>query len=142
MSADALISRLAGVRAVGPRRWIARCPAHEDRHPSLAVRELEDGRVLIHDFGGCGVTDVLSAIGLGLSDLYPDRALGDHLPRERRPFDAAAVLSCVGFEVEIASVAADNLANGITLSDIDRDRLRVAAVRLRNAEELAHGLLR
>ncbi len=44
MTADVLLSRLDGACRTGPGRWIARCPAHDDRHPSLAVRELEDGR--------------------------------------------------------------------------------------------------
>jgi hypothetical protein len=40
-----LLDRLQGVKRTGPSRWIARCPAHEDRRPSLAVRELDDGRL-------------------------------------------------------------------------------------------------
>jgi DNA primase len=35
--------------------WTACCPAHNDGSPSLAIREGEDGRVLLHCFGGCSV---------------------------------------------------------------------------------------
>jgi hypothetical protein len=46
MSADVLLDKLDGVRPTGAGRWIAKCPAHEDRHASLSVRELDDGHVL------------------------------------------------------------------------------------------------
>jgi DNA primase len=47
MSAEALLAHLDKVRRTGAGRWIARCPAHDDKSPSLAIRELDDGRTLI-----------------------------------------------------------------------------------------------
>ena len=73
MSAAAtLLGRLDGVRQSGPGRWLARCPAHEDRRPSLSIRELDDGRLLLHDFGGCDTEAVLDALGLELQALFPE----------------------------------------------------------------------
>ena len=70
MSAAAkVLDRLARVKQTGPGRWIASCPAHEDRSPSLSIREIDD-RLLIHDFGGCDTGDVLAALGLNISDLF------------------------------------------------------------------------
>lgn len=46
-AAKVLLSRLDGVKEAGPGKWIARCCAHEDRKPSLSIREVED-RVLVH----------------------------------------------------------------------------------------------
>jgi hypothetical protein len=106
----------------------------------LSIRELGDGRVLVHDFGGCAVDEVLGAVGLDFDALFPPRPLGDRLPRERRPFDAASVLACVATEAEIASIAADNLASGLMLSESDRGRLRLAATRLATAVEVVHGM--
>src|SRR5690554_7571094 len=68
MTAGELISRLDGVRETGPGRWIARCPAHEDRRPSLSVRETDDGTILLHDFGGCSALEVVESIGLEFAD--------------------------------------------------------------------------
>lgn len=48
---------------MGHGRWKAQCPAHEDKTPSLSVRELGDGTVLVHDFGGCTTEQVLESIG-------------------------------------------------------------------------------
>jgi hypothetical protein len=46
------------------------CPAHEDRSPSLSVREGDDGRVLVHCFAGCATHDVIAAVGLRWTDLF------------------------------------------------------------------------
>ena len=51
--------------------WTARCPAHDDRWPSLKVDEGRDGRVLLHDHGGCTANEIVSSIGLEMSDLFP-----------------------------------------------------------------------
>ena len=51
--------------------WTARCPAHEDRTPSLSIREGDDGRILIRCHAGCTADKVCAALGLRLSDLFP-----------------------------------------------------------------------
>ncbi len=71
MSAQQLIDRLEYVRAVGNDKWQARCPAHEDRDPSLSISEAPDGRVLVKCFGGCGALDVITAVGLTWGVLFP-----------------------------------------------------------------------
>lgn len=73
---DTFISRLQSVKTAhalpGERRALACCPAHEDRHPSLDLRELPDGRLLILcRANGCGALDIVEAVGLDLSDLFP-----------------------------------------------------------------------
>jgi putative DNA primase/helicase len=65
---DLLLGRLEGVRPAGPNSWVARCPAHPDRNPSLSVA-LKDGRVLVHCFAGCPPEAVLEAVGLTWRDL-------------------------------------------------------------------------
>jgi hypothetical protein len=67
---DEFLSRLDRVRTRAGG-WVARCPAHEDRNPSLSVRET-DGRVLVHCFAGCTVGAIVEALGLGLQDLFAD----------------------------------------------------------------------
>lgn len=70
--AQRLIERLDGVRARGDGKWMACCPAHPDKSPSLSIRETDIGTVLLHCFAGCATDDVLGAVGLEFSDLYPD----------------------------------------------------------------------
>jgi hypothetical protein len=52
------------------RAWKATCPSHVDKTPSLHIREGDDGRVLLHCFGGCGVHDICAALGLQVRDLF------------------------------------------------------------------------
>ncbi len=47
MSIEALLERLDGIKESGHGKYVARCPAHEDRSPSLAIKECDDGRVLM-----------------------------------------------------------------------------------------------
>jgi len=67
---DILLARLDRPRKSG-KGYTCRCPAHEDRGPSLSVTEASDGRVLLHCFAGCDTIDVLQAIGLDWKDLFP-----------------------------------------------------------------------
>ncbi len=54
------------------RGFVARCPAHEDKAPSLNVDE-KDGKVLIKCQAGCDTRDVVTAMGLSMTDLFePD----------------------------------------------------------------------
>ena len=67
-----LLERLQKVRREREGQWNACCPAHDDKSPSLAVGETPDGRVLVHCHSGCSVHDVLAAVGLDMTDLYPE----------------------------------------------------------------------
>ncbi len=56
-----------------PRRAAARCPAHEDRAPSLSVREAEQfPGALVRCHAGCRTEDVLAALGLTTADLFDE----------------------------------------------------------------------
>ena len=50
--------------------WSCRCPAHDDRNPSLSVNAGDDGRALVRCHAGCTVEAVCAAIGLQPSDLF------------------------------------------------------------------------
>lgn len=78
-AAGPLLALLEHVKQTGPGRWMARCPAHNDRGPSLSIRETND-RILIHCFAGCGAADVMRSVGLTLAHLYPDGALAHRIP--------------------------------------------------------------
>lgn len=51
-------------------RWKARCPAHEDKNPSMSVGLSDDGKILVNCFRGCTAEQITGAMGLTLSDLY------------------------------------------------------------------------
>ena len=133
MSVETLIARLEGVRQNGAGKWMAKCPAHPDRSPSLSIKELPDGMILIHDFAGCGAADVLAAIGLQMTDLFPERL--DHhraSARDRKHWHAAReALRLLDVDALVIAVMADNMAAGIVPDAVDRERLVTAAIRIR-----------
>lgn len=137
MSAEAILSRLERVRKTGQGRWISACPSHNDHRPSLSLRELDDGRVLVHCFAGCDVSSVVGAVGLSLEDLFPPREVGT-VPGSHRPFPVTDVFRCVSFEAMIVAIAALRMARGVVLSNGARERLLVSASRLQAAADIAN----
>ena len=136
---DALLTRLERVKRTSATTWLASCPTRADRHPSMTIRELDDGRILIHDFGGDSVADILAAIGLTFDSLFPDSidVMADPRKPERRPFNCADTLRAVGFEALLVGCAAAAVAAGEPLAAPDRDRLMLAVSRIQDALELA-----
>jgi hypothetical protein len=130
---ERLLTRLDAVRPTGPGRWIARCPAHDDRRPSLGIRETGDGTLLLKCWAGCGAADVMAAIGLSLADLFPGKP-ENRLPlRPRERWIPSDVWRCVAHEAGIAAIAASDIAAGRTVSAEDAERAGLAADRLADA---------
>jgi hypothetical protein len=69
MTAAAVAARLRA-RRTGDR-WMARCPAHEDRRASLSIATGDEGRVLLHCHANCSTEAICAAAGLALHDLFP-----------------------------------------------------------------------
>jgi len=68
MTIHEFLSKLEGVKRCGTG-WVARCPAHEDSHPSLTIGDAK-GRILINCKRGCTYKAVVAALGLKESDLF------------------------------------------------------------------------
>lgn len=132
MGADLLLSKLDGVKRTGSGRWLAKCPAHSDRTASLSIRETDDARTLVHCFAGCTVHEVVGAVGMEVTDLFPPRPVDPaHVGKsERRPFPAADILRAIGFEALVVGCAAAALSAGEPLALADRDRLLLAVGRI------------
>jgi putative DNA primase/helicase len=62
-----VLDRLEGVKKNG-NGWTAKCPAHNDKNPSLSVSEGQDGRVLVKCWAGCEYAAIMEAIRLDQSD--------------------------------------------------------------------------
>ncbi len=134
MTAAILLDRLERVRQTGADRWIARCPSHEDRTPSLSIRETDDGTILLKCFAGCGAAGIVAAVGMELRDLFPPR--GDyHRPPTRHRVPAADRLALIDGEALTVCVIASDLARGEPLTEEVRERLHTAARRIGEARD-------
>lgn len=136
MSIDNILNNLNKVKSTGNGTWIACCPAHNDKSPSMTIRLCDDGKILLHCFSGCDIDSILGALGIKLEELFPDAPFEPSKPIHRS-FPAHDVLKAVYFEVQLTALAAANIANGIPMSGKDRARLILAAQRLNEALYLA-----
>lgn len=71
MNVEAVLAPLNGVRRNGGG-WMACCPAHQDRSPSLSIRN-ENGKILLHCFGGCSIEAICASLEIKVSDLFDNR---------------------------------------------------------------------
>ena len=139
MTIDTLLNRLDKVKRTARDKWQASCPAHDDKRPSLAIRELEDGRILIHCFSGCGVDEILNATGLEIDALFPPQPLNHHQAKVRKPWNASDILHALAFEILVALQYTNVLASGQALSEADRTRLVLCASRLQSGLKVLNG---
>jgi hypothetical protein len=131
MNADTLLSRLEKVRGSGGQ-WTACCPAHDDRGPSLRVKEGDDGRVLLHCFAGCSIDEIVGALGYSLSDIMPEQR---PLPMPRRSIPAPEVLEAMTVNAMVVAICAADIAKGRQLSPEEKDKLFAIAGEFQQAIE-------
>ena len=139
--AERFVQRLSKVKGRNGT-WTACCPAHEDKSPSLSVREADDGRVLVHCFGGCDVHIVLGAVGMDMTDLFPERDERlDHnqVTKPLKPaFYASDLLRIASFECLVVMIAAYDMRRGKKLSEEDMARLETAQQRIEEVIQYAN----
>ena len=87
---DVVLHKLPSAQRRGSG-WVAKCPGHRDRMPSLKVDVDASGKVLLYCHAGCDTPKVVTAMGLRLSDLMPedgpafDPFKAGHVPAGGRP---------------------------------------------------------
>jgi hypothetical protein len=151
-----LLSRLEGVKQIGPSQWKACCPAHDDKHPSFYIKE-DDGKVLLSCKAGCFVGSILAAVGMDMQDLFPERPVyryrngeGKRLIEEHGgeagPYGKSLKLSKaqlfdkMGYEAMLVAMFFDRIDHGLEVDkeDLRRVRLSVQIIK-RLGEEVAYG---
>lgn len=75
----------------------ARCPAcGGDNHSKLVITENPDGWILVHCFAGCGVSEVVAAVGLEVSDLFPPQLKSSKGTSKRPAHDPHTLIRMAG----------------------------------------------
>ena len=125
MVIDNLLSKLDKVKPTGNGKYLACCPAHPDKSPSLAIKQTDDGKILLHCFSGCQVSDIVAAVGLELSDLMPENPTykkGSKPPQ----FNKYELFDRLAFEAVILSLGIRQLLAKEDLSPEDLSRVLLA----------------
>jgi len=109
----------------------------------LAIKEVDDGRILIHCFGGCDVHNVLGAVGMDMSDLFPAKrdsrdSRESGTPVKKATFYASDLLRVIHFEALVVQIAAIDMANGKEVSESTKARLLLAYQRIDEATRYAN----
>jgi CHC2 zinc finger len=123
-----ILSNLSKVRKSGAG-WLACCPAHPDKGPSLSLKEGDDGRVLLHCFAGCATADVVAAMGLPMADLFPP----SNTPRKPPPapgVSRADLAKATDFERTFLFILRCDAKRGRAISQTDMQRGQLARKRV------------
>jgi hypothetical protein len=124
-----ILPRLDRVKPTGQDKWLSRCPAHDDKNPSLSVA-WRNGAWLIHCFSGCDTAAVLAAIGLEYADIMPERDRNSTPIKKNVPFTSSDALRALSHEALILEIAAKQIVSGTPLSQADAQRIAQAAQRI------------
>jgi hypothetical protein len=132
-----IINRLNKAKKTGAGKWVARCPSHEDKSPSLSIAE-KDGVILLKCFAGCEIEDICDAIGVEMKDLFPPK--DNNWRPDEKPvkfsggrFTAIDALRCLRDEGVIIGILASDMSEGKCLSDDEQSRLGQAVCRIATA---------
>jgi hypothetical protein len=109
----------------------------------LSIREADDGKVLLKCWAGCGASDIVGALGLSLSDLFPGdrRTLHQHgIEPMRRPFDYRDALQGIAHEATVARLIVEAVNSGQEMDIDSLDRLALAEERIDDALRAAGGV--
>ena len=91
MNLGELLNKLQKAKRLGDGSYIALCPAHADRNPSLHI-SVADDKILLSCQAGCQTEDVVKAIGIKLSDLF--------LTRKETPPEKAKIVATYDYQDE------------------------------------------
>ena len=141
-NAETILAGLRKVKKTGSNRWLACCPAHEDKSPSLSIMQNESGKIFVHCFAGCDGKAIMGAIGMTLSDLYPDRIDPPTGTGKKPPYNPFDVLKALAGQAQTVAMLGSSLAD-YPLSDREREALFKAVGRINAALTLVgvrHGL--
>lgn len=125
-----LPDRLEGVRSHEEGHWTARCPAHKDKSPSLSVTRTRDGMWLVHCFAGCSPVEILTALGLRMTDLFPDSG-PEARPAGRHRLSPGQVIALLDSESQLVYMAGMQVSRGTPLAGDDQRALDRALERIR-----------
>ena len=128
MSVTTLTDRLDRVQGRGSGEFVGCCPSHDDSSPSLTIKELPDGRILIHCFAGCSPLEVMNSVGLTMGDLFPEK-----LERDFKPLYMASQQKKNNDHHRLVMSAAEGIRKqGKKLSRAELDEEKAAFLALRN----------
>lgn len=137
---DKLLSKLQRVTAKKPTKnglnlWLALCPAHADKTPSLTITECTDNTVLLKCWSGCTVSEIVRAVGLELKDLFKYESTNKQ-SNSSPSFKKLPSKQAIAHERLIIQVAQAQQNKGQLLNKADKQRYQLALQRLKRLQHV------
>lgn len=133
-----LLSRLDKVRERKPDTWVACCPAHGDRNPSLSITRGDDGRVLLRCWAGCTALDVVQTLGMTLADLFEQPDYHAKPSRKRLYPNYRHILELVKHELTVLMIGAEKIHKNEKLTEQEYRTVSRAYVNISKILEVAN----
>lgn len=124
-----ILDKLEKVRQVKPDQWVACCPAHEDRSPSLAIRDAGD-KILTRCYAGCTFDEIAASLGMQPREFFAD----SKEPQSRVPgVSRRQIYKELAVELLTAYTVTRDRAEGKDIPAADAERERLARQRITKA---------
>lgn len=138
-----LLNKLDKVKKTGADSYRACCPGHQGTNPTaLAIRQVDDGRILLKCHRGCSIDEILGAIGMDMNDLFPDGAIANHAGKVKQAFNPKDVLAAMHEEASIIYLYGKDVANKKPVTDDQFKRVLLSIERIKTSMELCNAASR
>ena len=120
MNLEPILQRLEKVKRIKSGVFKACCPAHDDKTPSLEIKDAGDKALMICR-AGCTFDEIRAMIGMDKHEFFAD----GKAPKQAAPgVSTRDVAEAVSFELAVAYVVACDRAKGrqITPQDLQREQ--------------------
>lgn len=135
------ISRLSKVKRTGQGKFIAACPCHNDKSPSLGITEKPDGVILINCFG-CGASglDVCQTLDIDPVNLFPSSNNPKYEKQYRSGFSAWQVLYALKSDLIRLLIISSDLKKAEVITTDDRDFISEVILRINSGIQYMDGV--
>lgn len=115
---------------INPARFRTRSPLRNDRTPSVYITETPEGTILVKDFGGDSVAEMLGAIGVNIASLFPPKPDQHYAKPTRASMAVNDLIRFIGNDLRLVLVAARMTSNKEALAERDMTLLGEAIERI------------
>lgn len=134
MPIETFLNRLHKVKSKGKNKWVALCPCHSEKTPSLAITD-DNGVVLMHCFGcGASAPAVAEALGVDIMEIFPDSGNVAYEKQDRKLFSINQVAEALTMESTVLYLISKRMLKG-EMSEELKDEIYKSMCRLWAAED-------
>ena len=117
MKLELFLSKLDKLKFIGRDSWVACCPHHGDKRPSLAIKhDAVTGKVLVKCWAGCMPDEIMEAVGMKVSDLFPDNP--NYKKPSRAYFGAETIVKSLYHDLFTLRRYADRMNEGLQKQEL------------------------